>query len=71
MLVLLLVWAPPIIEAMAAARAAVKFGSLVIAAVAAPTLSDNEGGCGCCCWLANPAASIFDGKWRPENLVWL
>lgn len=69
MLVLLLVGEPPIIEAMAAARAAVKFGSLVIAAVAALTLSDNEGGCGC--WLANWAASIFDGIWRPENLVWL
>lgn len=43
-------WAapPPMIEVMAAARAAVKFGSAVMAAVAALTVSANEAGCGCC-----------------------
>lgn len=36
-------------DEIAAARAAVKFGSAVMAAVAALTVSANEG-C-CCCWV--------------------
>lgn len=64
--------APPIIEVIAAASAAVKFGSAVMAAVAALTVSANEGCCGCCGgWLMNWVASVFDEVWRPENLDWL
>jgi len=68
------VCAPLIIEEIAAARAAVKFGSAVMAAVAALTVSVNEGGgggsCGCG-WPMNWVASVFDEVWRPENLDWL
>lgn len=42
MLLLLFAWPPPIMDEMAAARAAVKFGSAVMAAVAALNVSDNE-----------------------------
>lgn len=46
-------------EEMAAARAAVKLGSFVMAAVAALTVSASVGGCCgeawwcCCCWWPN------------------
>lgn len=60
------------IEAMAAARAAVKLGSAVMAAVAALTVSVNEGGCACCGgWAANWVGLVFDEVCRPENLDWL
>lgn len=39
---------PPMIEVIAAARAAVKLGSAVMAAVAAVTVSASEFGC---CWI--------------------
>lgn len=47
-------WAtpPPMSEVMAAARAAVKLGSEVMAAVAALTESANEGGRGWGAWWA-------------------
>lgn len=44
LVVLLFGWPPPMIELIAAASAAVKFGSAVIAAVAALTVSANEAG---------------------------
>lgn len=60
---------PPIIEVMAAANAAVKFGSVVRAF----TVSANDpciggGGGGGACW---PVRPTFGDIWRPENLDWL
>lgn len=64
----------PIMEVMAAAKAAVKLGSAVIAAVAALTVSTREGCCaGACCWwcMLNWAVSMLGESCRPENLDWL
>lgn len=64
---------PAMIDEMAAARATVKFGSAVIAAAAALTVSDSWpgrpiGGLGC----ANcPASTESEDICSPENLDWL
>lgn len=55
-------------EEIAAARAAVKLGSAVIAAVAALRVWLNCGGGGCGC--GGGACWGWD-MWRPENLDWL
>lgn len=53
-------------EVMAAARAAVKLGSEVMAAVAALRVSENKGCCGCCACCtrgANCAAAAAPMSW--------
>lgn len=61
---------PPMMEVMAAARAAVKLGSAVMAAVAALRVSVKDG---CCCSsFGNEAASILSRDiCSPENFDWL
>lgn len=59
-------------DLMAAASTAVKFGSAVMAAVAAFTVSSSEDGmvvCGFGC--GNWVAAIPDDTCSPENLDWL
>lgn len=66
--------APPMMEVRAAARAAVKLGSDVMAAVAALTVSANDGGRACCtvaASLANCNGSACCPACGPENLDWL
>jgi len=69
-LVVLFGCAPPIIEVMAAAKAAVKLGSAAMAAVAAVTVSARCGG-GLWDWLLSWEGSASWDIWRPENLDWL
>ena len=68
-------WAPPIIEVIAAARAAVKLGSAAMAAVAVVKLSANEFCCPCCnadCdWWPNRLGCISWDICRPEDFDWL
>jgi hypothetical protein len=78
LLVLLLLAAaacwPPMIDVMAAASATVKFGSAVMAAAAALTVSDiwPIGGLGCAnCAAAAASTDSADDICRPENLDWL
>lgn len=73
---LLLGCPPPIIDEIAAANAAVKFGSAVMAAVAALTVSAREGGCGWWSWAGDPwwALDPDPMSWdncKPENFDWL
>ena len=62
-------WTLPMIEVMAATRAAVKLGSAVMAAVAEPIASLNEG---VCIWLldAKGGSSIPWELWRPTYFDW-
>lgn len=62
--------APPMIDEMTAARAAVKFGSEAMAAVAALRVSAKAAfWVGCCKWAPSKACGVEDC--RPENLDWL